>query len=207
VTLLTNLNRRHKAILFVTLLAVGVCFTVGAGVQMGVGIALLGVAFGWAFGSNNRVVHVLFLCAGMLFVVVPVIRDWHSHRRQANLYQKHVAELEALPDGELNVEVVTPDGQNWTVPQKNLEKALERGATLVPQDETKFKYTAENPKTLVRLGWNGKKWIVISHLQKIDPPLNFSVRKSVAENWILEVAGSLLFGTGLGLVVRVKPNG
>lgn len=64
-TLAVRLNRRNKTALFLTLLAAGTSLMWGAGTKQTIGIVLLGVAFAWAFGSESRAVHWLFVVLGM----------------------------------------------------------------------------------------------------------------------------------------------
>jgi hypothetical protein len=47
------LNRRHKALLFVTLVITGCSLLLGAELKNAVGFLLLGVAFAWAIGSDT----------------------------------------------------------------------------------------------------------------------------------------------------------
>jgi len=89
-----KLNRRHKAVIFLTVLAVGVCLILGKGLRVASGVALLGLAIGWLFGSNSKVVHALFVMAGLLCLIGPPAFDRQDHRSQARLYQKRVAEFE-----------------------------------------------------------------------------------------------------------------
>lgn len=48
-----RLNRRHKVILFLTLLAAGMSLISSFGLHRTAGIVLLGVASAWVFGSSN----------------------------------------------------------------------------------------------------------------------------------------------------------
>jgi hypothetical protein len=61
-----NLNRRHKVTLFLTVLLAGIAALNRAKMVEVVGIFLLGFALAWAFGSDSRVVHWLFLSMGVL---------------------------------------------------------------------------------------------------------------------------------------------
>ncbi len=76
-----QLNRRHRAALFVTLIAAGAFLLSGESVKSALGVVLLGVAFAWAFGSSDRFVHILFLACGALIIVVTLTYDCNSHRR------------------------------------------------------------------------------------------------------------------------------
>src|SRR5882724_8796830 len=46
------LNRRHKVILFVTLVATGCALLIGAELREALGFMMLGVALAWAVGSD-----------------------------------------------------------------------------------------------------------------------------------------------------------
>ena len=47
------LNRRHKTVLFITLVATGSALLAGASLGEGLGIFILGATFGWVFGSGS----------------------------------------------------------------------------------------------------------------------------------------------------------
>jgi hypothetical protein len=94
-TLALKLNRRHKAALFVTLVAAGASLVSGDAMKIGLGIVLLGVAFAWAFGSDSRVEHFLFLVCGLLIVIATLIHDWREHLVQSRRYRDEVTEFES----------------------------------------------------------------------------------------------------------------
>jgi hypothetical protein len=73
-----SLNRRHKAALFLALIPVGVGLLLGAGAKQSLGMALLGMAFAWAFGSDSRPVHWLFVVAGTVLAFAPLALQWHE---------------------------------------------------------------------------------------------------------------------------------
>ncbi len=89
-----SLNRRHKASLFLALVTVGVGLVVGAGAKQSLGIALLGIAFAWVFGTDSRPLHWLFVVAGTVLVFAPLALQWHERREAAKQYQSKVAAFE-----------------------------------------------------------------------------------------------------------------
>jgi hypothetical protein len=90
-----RLNRRHKAALFVTLVLAGASLVSGDAMKIGLGIILLGVAFTWAFGSDSRVVHRLFLACGLLIVIGSLMYDWwHDNFEDVRLYRDEVTAFE-----------------------------------------------------------------------------------------------------------------
>ncbi|HVO61415.1 MAG TPA: hypothetical protein VMT53_10805 [Terriglobales bacterium] len=89
-----NLNRRHKVTLFLTLVLAGIAAVSGTKMMEVVGILLLGLALAWAFGSDSRVVHWLFLSFGVLLACGTVGLAWYVHQRDTNLYAKEVAAFE-----------------------------------------------------------------------------------------------------------------
>ncbi len=96
---LANLNKRHKVALFLTLLAAGALLVWGAGVKQTAGAVFLGLAFGWALGSNSRLVHVSFVAVGLILGIGPALRDWYDHRSEVKKYRASVAEFERrIPD-------------------------------------------------------------------------------------------------------------
>jgi hypothetical protein len=74
-----QLNRRHKLILFLTLIAAGASLVMSASLARAVGIALLGAALAWMLGLNSRVVHWLFLGTGLVIVVGTSALDGYLH--------------------------------------------------------------------------------------------------------------------------------
>jgi len=89
-----KLNQRHKAALFLTLLATGVSLVLGVAAKQTAGIVLLGFAFAWALGSNNRLVHALFIAIGLILAIGPVFKDWYGQRNEMKEYRKSVADFE-----------------------------------------------------------------------------------------------------------------
>lgn len=78
-----QLNRRHRVALFLTLLAAGLSLVSASGIQITVGIIFIGVAIAWAFGSNSRLVHALFIVCGLLLATVPILFEWNEHRENS----------------------------------------------------------------------------------------------------------------------------
>jgi hypothetical protein len=93
-TLPFQLNRRHKAALFLTLLGTGASLVSGAGFQQAAGIMILGAAFAWAFGSDSRFIHSLFAVLGFALLVGPLAYDWYSYRATSKKYRERVADFE-----------------------------------------------------------------------------------------------------------------
>src|ERR1019366_4266745 len=89
-----NLNRRHKVTLFLTVLLAGIAALNSAKMMEVVGILLLGLALAWAFGSDSRVVHWLFLSLGALLACGTVGLAWLIHQSDTNLYAQKVAAFE-----------------------------------------------------------------------------------------------------------------
>jgi len=89
-----NLNRRHKVTLFLTVVLAGIAALNGGKMMQVVGILLLGLALAWAFGSDSRVVHWLFLCLGVFLVCWTVGFARLRYHNDANLYAQKVAAFE-----------------------------------------------------------------------------------------------------------------
>jgi hypothetical protein len=59
-------NRRRSSVLFLTILVAGASLLFPkVGAKQTVGIMFLGMVFAWAFGSNRRIVHWLFVISGL----------------------------------------------------------------------------------------------------------------------------------------------
>ena len=95
-----KLNWRHKAGLFLTLVAVGCGLFLECSAKQAVGIALLGIAFAWLIGTLTQrtlvVTYAILICAVGLYVAVdPVWSDWNSVRNSAAQYDSAIADLRA----------------------------------------------------------------------------------------------------------------
>lgn len=91
---LARLNRRHKVALFLTLVAAGVMLVLGASAKQTAGAVLLGLAFAWAFGSNSRIVHWLFVGLGSALLLGPVGFDRYSLHQAGKDYADEIAAFE-----------------------------------------------------------------------------------------------------------------
>lgn len=92
------LNRRHKAGLFLALVATGLSLFLQTTIKQTLGVLLLGLALGWLLGSLNvrtlGIVACFLVCAvGLVMAVVPIRNDWESYRISAQDYDAAIAEL------------------------------------------------------------------------------------------------------------------
>ena len=97
---MVKLNWRHKAGLFLTLVAVGCGLFLECSAKQAVGIALLGIAFAWLIGSLTprtlAVTSAILICAVGLYVEgAPVWSDWNSVRNSAAQYDSAIADLQS----------------------------------------------------------------------------------------------------------------
>ena len=108
-SLLDNLNRRHKAALFLTLLIAGLTLIFSESVLTALGVTLLCLAFTWAVGSDSRAVHYAFLVVGLVVLLGPLVQHgaewWEQHRTP--LAKDLTEEWEDVTPGE-EWETVTP---------------------------------------------------------------------------------------------------
>jgi hypothetical protein len=93
-----TLNWRHKAGLFLTLVAVGCGLFLELSAKQAVGIALIGIAFSWLIGSSRRALRVAFaigICAvGLYIAAAPVWSDWKSKKESAAEYEIGISDLQ-----------------------------------------------------------------------------------------------------------------
>ena len=85
---------RHKAALFLTVVVTGACLLLGAGAKESAGIALLGLALTWAFGSDERVVHWLFVIVGVALACLTAALTWRTYDLRAASYARAAAAFE-----------------------------------------------------------------------------------------------------------------
>jgi hypothetical protein len=170
------LNRRHKTALCATLVCVGLILLLGGGVRAAVGIGLLGIAFSWAFGSNYRLVHWLFVVFGLL-LLIPAIGDglfWPRNKPEVIKNQTSIIEGDRdMIKNDMSLIAEETDKQEQRKEREDLNK----------QSDELFKDQQE----LRRLQDEG----IFRHIVKND--------------WGTIVGGLLLLSAGLGLVVGVKP--
>jgi hypothetical protein len=94
-----TLNRRHKAGLFLTLVAVGCGLFLEVSARQAVGIALLGIAFSWLIGSLTPraliAVFAIVICGvGLYVAAAPVWSDWNSAQKSAAEYEVSISDLQ-----------------------------------------------------------------------------------------------------------------
>lgn len=216
--LLARLNRRHKVVLFVTLLAAGFILITGGGIGPGLGSILLGIAFALAVGSNSRAIHGLFVTTGLVLLLAPSLYFWAAARRQ----EKALARMErnfpsaASVGDDARVQVQLRDGRIGTVPKKDLPEALKMGANVHSPagvgssgDGPEYLEEYTSPKTGARYGLTEKGWVQLSpptEFQVVSiKPRPFVLHDVIVENRGTEAAGLVLFAIGMGLLIVVKP--
>jgi hypothetical protein len=212
-----ELNRRHKAVLFLTLVAAGVNLVLGAVAKQTAGVTLLGVAFAWAFGSNSRIVHWLFVVSGSALLVGPAGFDWYTDRHTTKFYESQVAAFERrIPE--------LADQH----PHKRTTKDPQTGARM-GWNGTMWIMISPGTSTH-RIGdkWDGEHWIsendtpkwmsdalqagvdveALPSYEKPDyfSPEHFSLRRALVADWRVELPGLLLLCVGLGLLIGVRPT-
>jgi hypothetical protein len=212
-----ELNRRHKAILFLTLVAAGVSLVLGAGAKQTAGVTLLGVAFAWAFGSNSRIVHWLFVASGSALLVAPIGFDWYTARHTAKFYVSQVAAFERkIPE----LAKQHPHKKTTKDPQTGARMGWNGGMWIVI-----FPGTSAH-----RIGdeWDGKQWLpehdvpkwmsdalqagvdvdALPSYEKPDyfSPEHFSLNRALVADWKVELPGLLLLCVGLGVLIGVRPT-
>lgn len=229
-----RLNRRHKTALFLTLLAAGTSLLIGADVKQACGVALLGLAFAWALGSNNRVVHALFIAIGVLLAAGPLPLDWNTHQEQASSYQEQLADFERkIPDMAKSYPIVDPmapsrvpsglmlSRQELANQVKNSlpsyrklpdKAAVDAFLKKYPMWETILLEGESGPSKNSPKWWNdafdaGVNVAALGSSQVPgNPPAAFTLSESLSKNWMIEAPGVVLMLIGVGLVLEVKPQ-
>src|SRR5579863_920624 len=95
---LSALNRRHKALLFLTLVAAGLSLLFGADAKQTAGVVLLGLATTWVLGGlSPRTIglstSILALLAGVSIAGLPVLLGWTSFRSETRSYNSAISDL------------------------------------------------------------------------------------------------------------------
>lgn len=98
---LPSLNRRHKAGLFLVLVAAGLSLFFEASAKQTAGIILLGLAAMWFFGSVRPGTLGLILastgcCVGLYFVIAPVWKEHQLYRTRVQAYDQVLSDIRHL---------------------------------------------------------------------------------------------------------------
>lgn len=122
-----TLNRRHKAGLFLTLVAAGLCLFFEASAKQTAGIAVLGVAAAWFIGSVSvrtlaAILSTAAIIAGISLAAVPIWRDRDETQSSRREYDSAIYDVIAAiakapvwdnvrPISELKKDAGTPQKQ------------------------------------------------------------------------------------------------
>jgi hypothetical protein len=229
-----ELNQRHKAGLFLTLVAVGILQVAGLSLHATFGAILLGLAFSLALGSNKRMVHVLFVICGLLLMAKPAVSVWKAHRERVSIQaaanpfaaygghaidQQQDQQIKGLPPGAI-VRPIRPA-------QQKIE-GLPPGAIVRPirpaqgdwfaQNAPKPRpaqgdWFAQNAPKPASTGVGGSSTDPNAELDQTVIPDDevYDIGENTAaqvrtETWLVGGGGLLLFGIGTGLLFGVKPR-
>lgn len=229
--LVLHLNRRHKTALFLTLLAAGTSLLMGADMKQAGGIVLLGVAFAWALGSSNRIVHAMFITIGLFLVVAPFVFDWYAQRERAAAYQQEVADFEErIPEMARSYPIVDP--QNLAAAPTGLmlsraelahqikikfpaykklsdKAAVDAFLRKYPMWETILVDSDTGPSQTSPSWWNDafSAGVNVAALPASQlpgtPPQAFRLDRSLDKHWAIQMPGLVLMMIGLGLLLEI----
>jgi hypothetical protein len=210
-----ELNQRHKAGLFLTLVAVGILQVAGLSLHATFGAILLGLAFSLALGSNKRMVHVLFVICGLLLMAKPAVSVWKAHRERVSIQaaanpfaaygghaidQQQDQQIKGLPPGAI-VRPIRPAQGDWFA--QNAPKPR-------PAQGDWFAQNAPKPAST---GVGGSSTDPNAELDQTVIPDDevYDIGENTAaqvrtETWLVGGGGLLLFGIGTGLLFGVKPR-
>lgn len=91
--ILSTLNRRHKAVLFLTLLSMGLALSLfRATLAQTLGVGLIGIALAWAIGSDSRVMHSLWVLLGVGFLLLAGANGWEDYEKERDTYHTQLVE-------------------------------------------------------------------------------------------------------------------
>jgi hypothetical protein len=122
-----KLNRRHKVALCATLICMGLILLLGGGaptavgIRPALGIMLLGLAFSWALGSNNRLVHWLFIVFGLLLLLSLAFDGFLWRRAKAQIIKSQISVI---------------DGDRWIIESER--SGIESDRSLIQADRSAF---------------------------------------------------------------------
>lgn len=91
-------NRRHKVLLFLTLVALGSSLLLGADTKQVAGVALLGLAATWLVGwltvrTTVLAISILLVPTGICVCGLPILTDWQTFRTASEGYTQAISDL------------------------------------------------------------------------------------------------------------------
>ena len=211
------LNRRHKAGLFLVLIAAGLSLLFEASAKQAAGITLLGIAIAWAVGSNSQLVHWVFAALGAVLMLAPLCYDWYDHHGATKGYKSTVSAFERrIPE----LAKQYPYEKSETDPQTGI-RAGWNGAMWVV-------LSPGNSTHKIGDEWDGKNWIsepgtpswarealqsnvnleAMPYYERPDyfPPAPFSVIGSFLSRGRVTLPGLALLCVGFGLLFGIRPR-
>lgn len=93
--MLTSLNNRHKAGLFLTTVVAGLCLIMGENFRETLGAVILGLALSWTLGSNLRALRWTIAALSVLAMLAPLIAAVTDHHIAAKAYSRSVDDFRA----------------------------------------------------------------------------------------------------------------
>jgi hypothetical protein len=173
-----KLNRRHKAALCSTLICVGLIVLLGGAVRPAVGVGLLGLAFSWALGSDNRPLHWLFVICGLLLLVVPMANAflWPREKSKEIKSQMSIIESDRRWIKEYSSLIAERTAAGITSSAQEEEESSKQSNELFKDEQELRSLQAEG---------------VFRHVMRDD--------------WGNVAGGLLLLSSGLGLIIGINP--
>jgi hypothetical protein len=149
------------------------------GNRFAVGIFLLGIAFSWAFGSNSRIVHWLFVVSGTLLLFAAAVDAiaWPGFKAKLIGFQTSIIDSDTSAIQEENSTI-----ENTKAHAGNLDLS-----TTLTMLDSEYKVLSESQRELQRIQAEGP----FQRVMEVD--------------WGFVVGGMLLLGAGLGLIIGVRP--
>jgi len=186
-------NIRHKLALWAVLVCLGFTVLLGGSARTAFGVVLLGFAFSWAFGSNHRLVHWLFVVAGVI-LFLPALGDailWPRTKSELIKLQNSLIDSDRmLVDADLNRTTVHLEDGTTPHPPKTL-----------PPDFFDRKADQTNPQELIK-----DEEVLRSDEQELRGLQAEGIfRHVLKDDWITMTMGMLLLIAGLALLVGGKP--
>jgi len=179
------------------------------------GIALLGIAFALAFGSNSRLVHWTFAILGLASMLAPPCYEWYDRSGAIRGYETRVAAFEReIPE------------LAKQFPYKKTARDEQTGASMGWNGSMWVVLSSGTSVHMVGDEWDGKKWIsepstpswmrdalragvdveAVPDWKKpaYSPPEAFSLTNVLLSDWIIELPGFTLLCIGIGLVIGIR---
>jgi len=176
-------NRRHKVILFLSVLATGLTLLSGRSLAFGFGALCIGLASAWAIGSESKAVHALLLATGLCVLFLNWVTAPEMYIEQFGAYSgRFVAQTEIAK------QPLIQDPSFRALPRARQTEMLK----------------ATSPRLRVLPSWEQEEVVERAIRNVKEPPPELNRLHTLEERPLPTLVGLTMTFTGLALLLTVR---